>query len=280
MMTSPEPIDSTATRVEDADRRAPAVQSKPQPLAVTSGDAPANVLAAILRVASDPSTDIEKMERLMAMHERMRVQQAEQAFNDAMSAAQADMPRIEADRHNSQTKSDYASYGQLDRVVRPIYTRNGFALSFNTEASAHEGMVRVVCYASHRDGFTRTYAIDMPADGKGAKGGDVMTKTHATGSATAYGQRYLLKLIFNLAIGFDPDDDDGNGAGEEQVEENSDRDWINRAQALRSLPDYDALRAKMLAHYGAVQKIPADVRSAFNRAKGELSAMQQQGAQP
>jgi ERF superfamily protein len=52
----------------------------------------------------------------------------------------------------------------------------------------------------------------MPADGKGAKGGDVMTKTHATGSALTYGRRYLLALIFNLAIG-ELQDDDGNAAG-------------------------------------------------------------------
>jgi ERF superfamily len=51
----------------------------------------------------------------------------------------------------------------------------------------------------------------MPADGKGAKGGDVMTKTHAAGSAFTYGQRYLLKMIFNIAIG---DDDDGNRAND------------------------------------------------------------------
>ena len=51
----------------------------------------------------------------------------------------------------------------------------------------------------------------MPADGKGAKGGDVMTKTHATGSATSYGMRYLLKMIFNVAVGTEKDDD-GNAA--------------------------------------------------------------------
>jgi hypothetical protein len=44
------------------------------------------------------------------------------------------------------------------------------------------------------------HRIDMPADGKGAKGGDVMTKTHAMGAAASYGQRYLLKLIFNIAV--------------------------------------------------------------------------------
>ena len=48
----------------------------------------------------------------------------------------------------------------------------------------------------------------MPADGKGAKGGDVMTKTHAAGAAMSYGMRYLLKMIFNVAVG--EEDKDGN----------------------------------------------------------------------
>jgi hypothetical protein len=70
-------------------------------------------------------------------------------------------------------------------------------------------MVCVTCHVSHRGGWGADYRIDMPADGKGAKGGDVMTKTHAVGSATQYGMRYLLKMIFNVAIG---EDDDGNAA--------------------------------------------------------------------
>jgi len=57
----------------------------------------------------------------------------------------------------------------------------------------------------------------MPADGKGAKGGDVMTKTHAAGSAMSYGMRYLLKMIFNVAIG--ENDDDGNGADIPRISE-------------------------------------------------------------
>lgn len=37
-----------------------------------------------------------------------------------------------------------------------------------------------------------------------------MTKTHAMGSGVSYGMRYLLRMIFNLAI---DQDDDGNAAG-------------------------------------------------------------------
>jgi hypothetical protein len=56
-----------------------------------------------------------------------------------------------------------------------------------------------------------------------------MTKTHAAGSAMSYGQRYLLKLIFNIAIGVDPDDDDGNAAAIETITAEqvaTIKDWI------------------------------------------------------
>lgn len=171
----------------------------------------ATVMHAITAAANDPNVDIDKMERLLSMHERMHARANEQKFNAAMTKAQAAMGPISADAVNPQTRSTYASYAQLNRALRPIYTKNGFALSFDTDTSDQASHVRILCYVSHAAGHMRTYKCDMPADGKGAKGGDVMTKTHASGSAMTYGQRYLLKLIFNVAIG--ENDDDGNGAG-------------------------------------------------------------------
>lgn len=159
------------------------------------------------RLASDPNVDVAKLERLMALWERGQAQKAEQAFNSAMADAQAEMRPIATDATNPQTHSRYASYEALDRALRPIYTTHGFALSFNT-GEAPDDYVGVRCKVTHRAGHAELYKLDMPADGKGAKGGDVMTKTHAAGSALSYGQRYLLKMIFNVAVG--EGDDDGN----------------------------------------------------------------------
>ena len=174
----------------------------------------AAVLNMIVRAATNPDVDVVKMERLMAMHDQIVSRANEGEFNRAMASAQASMRPVAADADNPQTRSKYASYGALDRMLRPIYTSHGFALSFDTGDTPLENHVRVVCYVSHESGFTRTYHADMAADGKGAKGGDVMTKTHAMGSAFTYGQRYLLKMIFNVAVG---DDDDGNAAGLEPI---------------------------------------------------------------
>ena len=183
--------------------------AKVESLSEASGE-PASMLALLQRASRDPNVDVAKLERLLAMKERMDAKMAEEAFNAAMNSAQSQTDRIKADANNNQTHSKYATYAALDRALRPIYTDCGFSLSFDTGDSP-EGVVRVLCYVSHKAGHTRTYRADIPADGKGAKGGDVMTKTHAVGSGMSYGMRYLLKMIFNVAIG--EDDDDGNRAG-------------------------------------------------------------------
>lgn len=181
---------------------------------LTKADAPPvddGFATLLTRLATDPAVDVTKIGALLDMQERVMRRNAEQAFNEAMSAAQQQMRPVAADANNPQTKSRYASYAALDRALRPIYTDQGFGLSFTTGDSGAADMVRVVCHVSHGAGFARDYHIDMPADGKGAKGGDVMTRTHATGSAVSYGMRYLLKMIFNVAVG--EDDDDGQRAG-------------------------------------------------------------------
>ena len=169
---------------------------------------PSTILQVIQSAAINPDVDIEKMERLMAMHERLTDKQSEAIFHQAMTAAQSDVPPIHKDKTNKQTHSSYASYEGMDKVLRPIYVKHGFSLSFDTGSDPLEGCIRVLCYVSHSGGHSKTYQCDMPADGKGAKGGDVMTKTHAAGSGMSYGQRYLLKMIFNIAFS----DDDGNAA--------------------------------------------------------------------
>lgn len=171
----------------------------------------ARLIHVIAEAASNPAIDVDKMERLWAMHEKLKNRADEEAFNAAMSKAQSEMGRVSADAANQQTRSVYATYAALDKAIRPIYTKYGFSISFNEGEGAPEGHARILAYVSC-GGHTRTYKLDMPNDGKGAKGGDVMTKTHATGSAHTYGRRYLLKDIFNIAIG--ENDDDGNGGDE------------------------------------------------------------------
>lgn len=169
-----------------------------------------SLMSVIERFATSPDVDVDKLERMMDMQERLLSRQAETDFFNALTQVQSEVHRVHANMQNTQTRSKYASYDALDAAVRPIYVKHGFALSFDSGKADVENHIRVFCNVSHRGGHCKTYHIDMPADGKGAKGGDVMTKTHATGSGVSYGRRYLLLMIFNISIG---EDDDGNSAG-------------------------------------------------------------------
>jgi hypothetical protein len=205
--------------------------AKPDPQGITVEPQQALSLITIIeRAVRDPSVDIDKMERLMQMHERATARVSRELFNAAMSEAQREMRPIAADSDNPQTRSRYASYNALDRALRPIYTRHGFGLSFNTAEGAAPDCVRVVCDVTHAGGHEKPYHLDMPADGKGAKGGDVMTKTHATGAAMSYGMRYLLKMIFNVAVG--EDDRDGNDPVEVPIGPKGFEGWRTDLEAV------------------------------------------------
>ena len=215
------------------------------------------LVAMIERASRDPSIDLERLERLMQMRERAKILEIEAEFNDAMATAQRQMRAVAADANNPQTKSKYASYYALDKAIRPIYSDLGLSLSFNTAEGASADCVRIVCYVS-RHGFTRQYHVDMPADGKGAKGGDVMTKTHAVGAAMTYGQRYLLKMIFNIAIG---EDKDGNKTDTSPV--------VTEAQVveIRKMLDNDAAEEAALLKYLKIQHLADMTEVVFEQAK-------------
>jgi hypothetical protein len=161
----------------------------------------------LIQAAISQGSSIDTIERLAKLQREMVEYAAMVEFNEAMQRVQHKMRPISAELTNPQTKSRYASYAKLDKSLRPLYSSEGFSLSFNTADSAAPDCIRVLCDVA-RGGYSKPYQIDMPNDGKGAKGGDVMTKTHATGAAASYGMRYLLKMIFNVAVG--EDDTDGN----------------------------------------------------------------------
>jgi ERF superfamily len=203
-------------------------------------------LQMIERASRDPTVDVAKFKELMAMRTEHEDRQASRMFDLGMNEAQAQMKAVAADAKNPATNSKYATYPALDAVLRPIYTTHGFSLSFNTAKCDIPDAILVTCRVS-KGGHSRDYEIPMPADGKGARGADVMTKTHATGSAVSYGMRYLLKMIFNIAV---DSDDDGNKAS-------ADNSTISAKQieAIRKLIVESGADIKRFCDYAKVERV-------------------------
>jgi hypothetical protein len=172
------------------------------------------IMDVIARAAADPNTDVAKMERLYAMLKEENARIAEQRFNAAMAAAQAEMPFIARKSLNSQTNSNYAKLEAILADIGPVIKKHNFSLQFSQGEAAKPDEIRIICKVGHstEDGFSHseTHHIDLSRDDVGMKGTTNKTKVQGAGSTLSYGRRYLTCMIFNLTIG---DDNDGNRAG-------------------------------------------------------------------
>lgn len=245
-----------------------AVAMQPQGEVPSVGSETAAILQIIERAARDPAVDMDKMERLMAWREREMARSAENAFNAAMQAAQAEMPQVVRDASNEQTKSRYARYETISEAIQPVITKHGFSLSYGEADSTKERHIRIVCDVLHRDGHTKQYHADIPIDDVGMKGNANKTATHAYGSTKSYGKRYLKCDIFDVAV--KNEDDDGNKAGqgatitEEQVME------------LRELIDEVGAKVEAFCNIFRIESLPDLPAKAF---KVAVERLQEFGAQ-
>lgn len=162
----------------------------------------ATILQVIQRAAADPQCDIEKMERLMAMHERMQAVSASAAFNAAMAEMQCELPSI-AERGKGHGTVRYATLEDINDVIKPIMQKHGFAVSFKVEHA--QAGISVTGILMHRQGHREQTTMLLPTDTSGSK-----NAVQAVGSSTSYGKRYVLCALLNISTR--GEDDDGYAA--------------------------------------------------------------------
>jgi len=175
------------------------------------------MIALIEKVALDPNSDVDKMSKLLDVQERIFDKNAKIAFSKAMVGCQSDMPLVTATVKNNQTNSTYVKYEHLIDQIKPIYVKHGFGLSFGEEICSKKDNITVSCDVVHLDGFSKKYEATLPIDSCGIKGSVNKTGIHATASAYTYAKRYLVTMIFNIAVA--DHDDDAIKAGGNSIEQ-------------------------------------------------------------
>lgn len=157
----------------------------------------ATILAVISRVAADPNSDVDKMERLVCMYERIEAKRAEAEFAADLSEMQDALPSI-GERGNAAGRYTYALWEDINAAIKPILKRHGFALSFRTDFS--DG-IAVTGVLSHRSGHREETTIKLPADASGNK-----NAVQAVASSVSYGKRYTAGALLNLTSHGEDDD--------------------------------------------------------------------------
>lgn len=163
----------------------------------------------IQRAAADPTVDIDKLERLIQLSERMQAKTAETEFNSAMAKMQCEIPTVGEGAQNLHTKNTYATLDDINRVLKPIMQRHGFAVSFKVDNQANGIHVTGILMhsAGHREQTTLLLPVDI---------GSGRNAVQAVGSSTTYGKRYVMCALLNITTG-DASDDDGQTAQAEPM---------------------------------------------------------------
>lgn len=174
-----------------APNSAPVAVPQPQPMD----------LATVLQgLALNPDVPVDKLEKIIALHERVQATAAKAAFDEAFAAMQADLPVIVEYKKGDGGKWSYAPLEDIVQAVRPTLSKHGFALSHATEWP-DKGTVKVIGILSHKQGHERRSEFLSAADNSGSK-----NAVQALGSATSYGRRYTTNDLLNIVTRGEDDD--------------------------------------------------------------------------
>jgi hypothetical protein len=176
--------------------------------------APPSFLTIINNAIENPAMTADVLHSLIDANERIMSKQAEIDFNQAMTRLQKVLPIIQQKselKHGERVITKYAKYEEIDPIVRPLYTKEGFSLSYDTKPSG-DTKTTYYCTLSHEGGHKKTIELTLPDDKGGAK-----SDVQAHISSMSYAKRHMMCAIFNIVT--TGEDDDGDASGVKTVTE-------------------------------------------------------------
>jgi ERF superfamily len=200
-------------------------------------DSPSSVLALIERVALEPGADVEKLERLTAVYERLQAKEAEFAYNAAKGRILKKLATIkifknrfvvpEIDKGRPQNGGHpafkYAPLEEIDKHLRPLLAEENMDLSYSGERQEGGGILIRGRLKHLPSGHYEDSFMPAPADTTGGK-----SHVQAVGSTNSFLRRYIACNIFNIVVL--GDDDDGIGGTIDEAQTKTILDLVKEAK--------------------------------------------------
>lgn len=175
------------------------------------------------RVVLSPDVDVDKLDRMLTMQERILERNARMQYDEAMVKLQSMLPEVE--KTASTDKAKYAKFEHILSAIKPALLSCGFSITHRTVTGAET--VTVTAILSHRAGHREETSLTLPVDKSGSK-----NSVQAIGSSVEYGRRYTMNSLLGIATK-DADNDGRGNRGAQQPES----EFITKTMisALRSL---------------------------------------------
>jgi hypothetical protein len=233
-------------------------------LTVPPGDNASAVLALINRIALDACADVEKLDRVMALYERLKAKEAELQYNAAKGRILKKLAGIKIVKNrpalyeieNGKPQNGtceafkYAPLEEIDKHLRPLLAEEQMDLSYSDEPLECGGIVIRGRLKHLPSGHYEDSYMPAPLDTTGGK-----SKVQAVGSSNSFLRRYVLCNIFNIVVV--GDDDDGNGGTVDEAQTQTILDLIKRAKVGSKFLKY--MKAQSAAEAGSLEAAVATI---------------------
>jgi hypothetical protein len=244
----------TEQREQPVERRPPAPAS----------DSPSRVLVLIEKVALDPRADVEKLERMMSMYERLKAKEAELAYNAAKGRILKKLADInivknrpvlpEIDKGTPKRgvleAFKYAPLEEINKHLRPLLAEEDMDLSYSAEPGEGgdiliRGRLRHLSGGHYEDFF-----MPAPPDTTGGK-----SNVQAVGSTNSFLRRYVVCNIFNIVVV--GDDDDGIGGTIDEAQTKTILELLRKAKVGVKFLKY--MKAQSVEEAGSLEAAVATI---------------------
>lgn len=147
--------------------------------------------------------NVAAMKELVGLYERMEDRGAKQAFTAAMTAMQAELPKVIAKSiipdKQGNIRSKFANYQTIMDAVEPYLTKYGFSVSFTVRYDGPR--LIAVCKLTHAQGHSETNEFGVRI----GSGPPNASEAQADGAARSYARRGALCDALNIVVDHDDD---------------------------------------------------------------------------
>ena len=213
-------------------------------------------------MALDPCADVEKLERVMGMYERLKAKEAELAYNSAKGRILSKLARIKIVKNRSAlyqiekgkpskgTSFKYVPMEEIDKHLRPLLLEEEMDLSYSDEPR-EDGWILIRGRLKHLpSGHFEDSFMPAPLDTTGGK-----SDVQAVGSTNSFLRRDIACNIFNIVVA--EDDDDGAGGAIDEGQTKTILDLIKKAKVGPKFLKY--MKAGSIEEAGSLEAAVATI---------------------
>lgn len=147
----------------------------------------------LIEKSIDSKSAVEVLERLMALRNQVKAENAKEAYDRALAAFQSECPIIVKRKAGYGNNYRYAPLDSIVGQVKELLKAHGFAFKIN--ATVTEGWVEAVCVVKHEAGHSEESPFKCPIDNNQK---NLMTTPQRYGGAMTFAKRYAFANAFGI----------------------------------------------------------------------------------